>query len=92
MVRHRGGLFERAAVLQIGRDPGRPEAVIAELGSDAGRRPTPADHCIGVRRRDRIVGDEVAIRRERRLVFGNGDQLDQDTRRSNQQATTKMIG
>src|ERR1700730_16416346 len=27
VVRHRGGLLERPAVLQIGRDPGRPETV-----------------------------------------------------------------
>ena len=49
MVRHRGGLFERAAVLQVGRDPGRPEGVIADLRLDAGRRGAPADHGVGVR-------------------------------------------
>src|SRR6516164_3281789 len=37
MVRHGGGLFERAAVLEIGRDPGCVEAVIAELGGNARR-------------------------------------------------------
>jgi hypothetical protein len=42
MVCHRGGLFKRAAVLEIGSDPGRPEAVIAELGFNAGRRGAPA--------------------------------------------------
>jgi hypothetical protein len=31
MVRHRRGLFKRAAVLEIGGDPCRPEAVVAEL-------------------------------------------------------------
>jgi len=36
VVRHRGGLFKRAAILQIGRDPGCPEAVVAELGCDPG--------------------------------------------------------
>jgi hypothetical protein len=39
MVRHRRGLLRRAAVLEISRDPCRPQAVIAELGGDAGRRP-----------------------------------------------------
>src|SRR5258707_11393167 len=29
MVRHRGSLFKRAAILEIGRDPGCPETVIA---------------------------------------------------------------
>src|SRR5271170_835889 len=48
MVRHRGGLFERAAVLQVSGDAGCPEAVIAELASDAGCRRAPADHRIGV--------------------------------------------
>jgi hypothetical protein len=37
VVRHRRGLFQRAAVLEIGRDARRPEAVVAELGRDAGR-------------------------------------------------------
>ena len=32
MVRHGGGFFECAAILQIGRDPRRAEAVIPELG------------------------------------------------------------
>jgi hypothetical protein len=31
------GLFERAAVLEIGGDPGRPETVVAKPGCDAGR-------------------------------------------------------
>ena len=38
MVRHRRGLFQRPAVLEIGRDPRCPETVVAELGGDAGRR------------------------------------------------------
>jgi hypothetical protein len=38
MVRHRRGLFQRAAVFEIGGDPGRPEAVVAEFGFDAGCR------------------------------------------------------
>jgi hypothetical protein len=36
VVRHRGGVFERATVFQIGRDAGRPEGVIADPGVDAG--------------------------------------------------------
>jgi hypothetical protein len=38
MVRHRRGLFERAAVLEISGDAGCPEAVIAEFGCNAGGR------------------------------------------------------
>src|SRR5258708_4573202 len=36
VVRHRGGVFQRAAVFQIRRDTGRPEGVIADLRLDAG--------------------------------------------------------
>jgi hypothetical protein len=59
MVRHGGGVFERPAVLQIGRDSGRPERVIADFGGDVGRRGAAADHGIGIglrqgRRRQRI--------------------------------------
>jgi hypothetical protein len=42
VVRHRGGVFERAAVFQIRRDAGRPEGVIADLGVDAGGGGAPA--------------------------------------------------
>jgi len=42
---------ERPAVLEIGRHPGRPETVIAELRSNAGSSCPPADQCIGVRLR-----------------------------------------
>jgi transposase len=48
MVRHRRGLLEGPDVLQIGRDAGCPEAVVAELGGDSGCRSAPADHRIGV--------------------------------------------
>src|ERR1700730_15055286 len=51
MVRHRSSLFQRAAVLEVSRDPGCPEPVIAELGFDASSRGAPADHRIGVRLR-----------------------------------------
>ena len=36
MVRHGGGLLQRAAVFQVGRDAGRPERMIAQLGRNAG--------------------------------------------------------
>ena len=48
VIRHRGGLFERPAVLEIGGDARRPEVVVAELGCDAGCRRAPADHRVGV--------------------------------------------
>ena len=44
VVRHLRRLLQRVAVLEIRRDPGCPEAVIAELGHDsvAGREATLA--------------------------------------------------
>ena len=39
MVRHRRRLFECAAVLELGGDPGRPEAVVAERLAGSGRPP-----------------------------------------------------
>ncbi len=48
VVRHLRGLLQRAAVLQIRGDAGRPEAVVAEPGGDASRSGTPADHGISV--------------------------------------------
>jgi len=48
VVCHRRCLFERAAVLEVRGDPGRAEAVIAELGADPGRSRSPADLRIGI--------------------------------------------
>jgi hypothetical protein len=62
-------LFERAAVLEIGRDPGRPEAVIANLGADPGCGRAPADHGIGIRLRQygaRQLAGAAADRAEQR--------------------------
>ena len=71
MVRHGRGLFERAAVLEIGRDPGCPETVIAKLGVDPGRGRAPADHRIGVRLRQdggRQLAGAASDRAEQRLL------------------------
>ena len=71
MIRHRRCLFERAAVLEIGGDPRRPETVIAELGRDAGRGRAPADHRIGVRLRQhgaRELAGAAADRAEQRTL------------------------
>jgi hypothetical protein len=57
MVRHRGGLFQRAPVLEVGRDPGRPKTVVTELGFDSGRGGAAADHRIGVRLRQDCAGE-----------------------------------
>jgi hypothetical protein len=48
VVRHRCGLFQRAAVLEIRGDPGRAEAVIAALGCDAGGCSAPAAAKAGI--------------------------------------------
>jgi hypothetical protein len=57
VVRHGGRVFERAAVLQVRRDSGRPEGMIADPGLDAsgaGAKPpavrrTAANRIHGVR-------------------------------------------
>ena len=38
VVRHRRSFLQRAAVLEVRSDPGRSEAVVAELGGDTGCR------------------------------------------------------
>ena len=43
--------FEFTAVLQIRRDPGRAEGMIADARLDAGRFRAPADDAVGVRGR-----------------------------------------
>ena len=48
MISHGRGVFERAAILEVGGDPGRPEAVVADLGLDPGHCGAPTDHRIGV--------------------------------------------
>src|ERR1700724_1437908 len=48
VVRHGSGLFERPAVLQIGGDAGRAEAVIADFRGDTSGGCAPPDHRIGI--------------------------------------------
>jgi hypothetical protein len=48
VVRHGSGLFERPAVLQIGGDAGRAEAVIPDFRRNTGGDRAPPDHGIGI--------------------------------------------
>jgi len=48
VVGHGSGLLQRAAVLEVRRNAGGPETVVADLGLDAGRRSPPANHRVGV--------------------------------------------
>ena len=48
MISHRGGVFQRAAVLQVGGDPGRPEAMVADPGADAGCQGASLHHETGI--------------------------------------------
>jgi hypothetical protein len=52
LLRH----FEFAAVLQIRRDAGRPEGMIADPRLDAGRFRPPADDAVGVLLEEGIAG------------------------------------
>src|ERR1700733_3751716 len=45
---HRLSMFERAAVLEIGRDTSRTETMVADRGMDAGRHCATADHAPGI--------------------------------------------
>jgi hypothetical protein len=60
VVRHRRSFLQRAAVLEVRSDPGRPEAVVAELGGDAGcpRRAGGSSHnrCLRQHRAGRRTG------------------------------------
>ena len=47
--------FKRAAIAEIGGDPGRAKRVVADRGMNAGRRRSPADHAPGVGLRHRLV-------------------------------------
>ena len=49
VVRHDGGFLQAAAVLEIGGDAGRPEAVVSGLGRDPGGGHAALDHRVGVR-------------------------------------------
>src|SRR5262245_21055392 len=48
MGRHLARFLERAAVLEVGRDPGTPEGAVAHLRGDAGRLGSPPHHLPGV--------------------------------------------
>jgi hypothetical protein len=69
MRRHRLGVFERAAVGEIGRDPGRPETVIADRRHDAGGFGAPAHHGPGIGLIHRPVG-----KRGRDMPFRRAEQ------------------
>jgi hypothetical protein len=56
------GLFEPAAVLETGGNPGRPEAVVAELGGDVGGRRAPADHAPDVGSRSARAAAVASLR------------------------------
>jgi hypothetical protein len=49
VVCHDSGFFQAAAVLQIGGDAGRPEAVVSGLGRNSGTGHAALDHRMGVR-------------------------------------------
>jgi hypothetical protein len=57
MIGHCGGFLQRAAVLEICCDAGRPETVVADLGLDHGRLDALANHLIGVGLRQRTANE-----------------------------------
>ena len=63
MVRHRRRLFQCAAALELGRDPGRPETVVADLRRNAGRLAASLHHIVGM-----PVGQGRVLSVQRELV------------------------
>jgi hypothetical protein len=61
MVRHGRRVLQRAAVLEVGRDPGGPETVVAEENTVGGeptgpdRRPALGLDCYSVRRAGQVA-------------------------------------
>jgi len=81
MVRHLRGAFKRAAVLQISRNAGRPERVIADLRGDACGSGAPLDHRIGVRLGQGSAGElagraAVGLEQERLRLVGKACAVD----------------
>jgi hypothetical protein len=54
-------VLERAALGEVGGDPGGTECVAADFRRDAGRRGAPADHPPGVGLAHRFVGEHGAV-------------------------------
>ncbi len=48
MIGHRRGVLQRAAVLQVGRDPVRAESVVADPRADPDRLGAAPHHGVGV--------------------------------------------
>jgi hypothetical protein len=61
MCRHLLSVLKRTTVRQLGRDPGRPERVIADRRHDPGRRRPPADHAPGIGLAHGLVGQRVRV-------------------------------
>jgi hypothetical protein len=61
MRSHRLGVLKRAAVAEIGSDPGRAERVIADRRHDAGGRCAAADHAPGIRLRHGLLGQHGCV-------------------------------
>jgi len=72
MIRHRRGLLQRAAVLEIRGDAGGPEVVIADHGLDAGGFGPPTNHGMGVSLRQGCAGTCHPRRGRTSLQRGTG--------------------
>ena len=74
VVRHCGRFFQRAAVLEVSGNPGRPKRVIADQGGDASGLRSAADHGVGVGlgqgRASELIGAAANCREQRRFRLG----------------------
>lgn len=80
MIRHLLRDFQLAAVPQIFGDARGAKGVIADLGPNADRLRTAADHAVGVRLRHGLIGEEPSSAphrpKERGLALGELRRLD----------------
>lgn len=71
VIGHGGGVLPRAAVLEVGGDPRRPEGVVVDPGLDPRRLRPPAHHRVGIGLRQRGAGQlDDAVDGQRRRDVG----------------------
>jgi len=75
--RHLRSFVKLAVIPEIGGDPGRAKAVVADQGLDAGLAGTPAHHLEGTRSRQPVRPQRLsaAHRRPERWPFGLGAEI-----------------
>src|ERR1700726_4590787 len=88
-------VIERAAVGEVGRDPGGAERVAADRLRNAGSRGPSADHPPGIRLAHRLVGEQAAVVTPRRAeqptltILGDAGRIDVSVERLGQRVMAR---